>query len=253
MTQQDKAEIFQSLHASGRPLILYNAWDAGSARIVAEAGAPAIATGSWSVAAAHGYADGEALPLELALANLRRIVAAVEVPVTIDLEKGYGADPDEVGRSVSKVIEAGAIGCNIEDSRPGGEGVVPMAEQAQRVRGAARAAEEAGMSFFINARVDLFLRTPAGHEDVFDEALERARAYIEAGASGIFLPALAEEGLIGRFCEACPKPVNIMAMPGAPSADRLAALGVARISHGPWPYRNAMKRLEEEARAIYGS
>ena len=252
MDQQSKAELFQSLHVPGEPVILFNAWDAGSAKVVAEAGAKAIATGSWSVAAAFGYADGEALPLDLALSNLERIVASVDLPVSLDLERGYGKDEEEVGRSVAAVISAGAVGCNIEDSRPAGAGFVDIPEQARRLRAARKAADAAGISFYINARIDLFLRSPAtDHDDaLLDEALGRAEAYIDAGGSGIFLPGLADERLIERFCGACPKPVNIMAAP-ALTSERLAALGVARISHGPGPYRVAMKALAEGARAVY--
>jgi 2-methylisocitrate lyase-like PEP mutase family enzyme len=253
MDQRAKAEHFEALHVPGDPVILFNAWDAGSARVVAEAGAKAIATGSWSVAAAFGYPDGEAIPIELAIANLRRIIAAVELPVTLDLERGYGGNAAELGRSVAAVIEAGAVGVNIEDSRAGGAGLVETAEQAERLRAARSAAEAAAMPFYLNARIDLFLRAPASDHDeaLLDKALERAAAYLDAGGSGIFVPGLADERLIARFCERCPAPVNVMAAPGAPTAERLRALGVARISHGPWPYRHAMKALADEARAVY--
>ena len=255
MDQQAKAELFEALHVPGTPLILFNAWDAGSAKVVVDAGAKAIATGSWSVAAAHGFPDGEAIPLELVLTNLERIVAAVDLPVSLDFEKGYSEDPEAVGRHVAAIIAAGAIGCNIEDSSRSGAGLAAMDEQAERLRAARAAADAARIGFYINARVDLFLRTPAaGHDQkLLDQALERASAYLGAGSSGIFVPALADEGLIERFCAACLRPVNILAGPGVPSAERLASLGVARISHGAGPYRLAMKALADEARAIYAS
>ena len=254
MTQQDKAEVFNALHFAGRPLILFNIWDAGSAKAVAQAGAGAIATGSWSVAAAHGYPDGEALPLDLALANLARIVAAVDLPVSVDLERGYGDDPAAVGRTIAQAIDAGAIGCNLEDSKDG-HGFYNIREQSERLRAAREAAEGAGLRFFINARVDLFLRSPASAHDreLLEQALARAAAYAETGASGIFVPGLADSALIGAFCEACPKPVNIMAAPGVPPAKQLSALGVARISHAGGPYRRAIRFLEDEARAIYSA
>jgi methylisocitrate lyase len=252
MSQQDKADLFNALHHAGKPLILFNAWDAGSAKAVAQAGASAIATGSWSVAAAHGYPDGEALPLDLALANLARIVAAVDLPVSVDLERGYGDDPAAVGQTVAQAIAAGAIGCNLEDSTAG-DRLCDVREQAERLRVARRAAEGAGLRFFINARIDLFLRSPGPTHDrgLLEQALKRAAAYAEAGASGIFVPGLADSALIGEFCEACPKPVNIMAVPSVPTAEELSALGVARISHAAGPYRRAMKFLEDAARAIY--
>ncbi|MDP8913051.1 MAG: isocitrate lyase/phosphoenolpyruvate mutase family protein [Pseudomonadota bacterium] len=252
MIQQDKAELFNALHLAGKPLILFNVWDAGSAKVVAQAGARAIATGSWSVAAAHGYQDGEKLPLDLALANLARIVAAVDLPVSVDLERGYGDDAAAVGRTVAQAIAAGAIGCNLEDSKDEHR-FYDTREQSERLRAARGAAEAAGLRFFINARVDIFLRSPASAHgrDLLEQALERAAAYAEAGASGIFVPGLADSALIAAFCEACPKPVNIMAAPGVPPTDQLSALGVARISHAGGPYRRTMKFLEDAAREIY--
>ena len=249
MAESGKVEegAFNALHVPGDPLILYNVWDPGSARAVAAAGARAIATGSWSVAAAYGFPDGEEMPLDLVLANARRIVSAVEVPVTIDLVRGYGEAPSEIADTLRKLAETGAAGCNIEDSLADGSGLSDVSEQAERLR----AAKAAAPSLFINARVDLFLRTgPESHDSsLLEESLVRAAAYVEAGADGIFVPALANETLIGRLCESCPKPVNILVYPGGPPAAAFAALGVARISHGPFPYRRAMALLEEAARA----
>jgi 2-methylisocitrate lyase-like PEP mutase family enzyme len=251
MTQAEKARLFASLHVPGRPVILYNAWDAGSARIVAEAGAKAIATGSASVAAAHGFHDAEALPLELALGNAARVVEAVELPVTIDFEGAYSANPEEGAANVARLAETGAVGCNFEDQVIGGEGLHPVAAQAARIR-AIRAA--VGPDFFINARTDIFLKAkPDAHDAAMVEAaLDRAGAYAEAGASGFFAPGLADLGLLERLCAAAPLPVNFMAFPGAPTAPEVAATGVARISHGPFPYRLAMKALREAAEGIYG-
>jgi methylisocitrate lyase len=251
-TQRDKADSFRALHATGTPLVLFNAWDAGSARAVADAGANAIATGSWSVAAANGFADGEQLSLAFALDNLRRIVAAVPaLPVTIDLESGYGDAPDAVARTVAAAIEAGAIGCNLEDSFPADGSLRDIAVHAARLAAARDAADAAGLPFFINARTDVFFQRPAAAHDaaMADAALERARAYADAGASGLFVPGVVAEALIARIAEASPLPVNVMAMPGAPSRKRLAELGVARISHGPGPYRGAMQWLTEAAKA----
>jgi 2-methylisocitrate lyase-like PEP mutase family enzyme len=250
MDQSDKARLFASLHKPGDPIILYNAWDAGSARVIAEAGAKAIATGSYSVAAAHGCFDAEALPPDLALANAERIVATVDLPVTIDFEGAYAADPDAAGRNVGRLAATGAIGCNFEDQVIGGEGLHPIPFQAERIR-AIRAA--VGPDFFINARTDIFLKAPRETHDaaMADEALGRGRAYADAGASGLFLPGLIDESLIERACRASPLPVNIMNMIGAPPASRLAELGVARISHAGGPWRVAMRALKEAAEAIY--
>ncbi|TAK39073.1 MAG: isocitrate lyase/phosphoenolpyruvate mutase family protein [Lysobacteraceae bacterium] len=254
MQATELARQFQALHIPGNPLILFNAWDVGSARAVADAGARAIATGSWSVAAAHGYEDGERIPLELAMANLRRIVAALPLPVTVDLETGYGAAPQVVADTVADAIEAGAVGCNLEDSFAADGSLRRAEEQAARLAAARKVADKAGLAFFINARTDVFFQKPADAHDaaMVDAALERARAYADAGASGLFVPGLVSETLIERLVKESPLPVNIMASAAAPARVRLAELGVARISHGPGPYRGAMRWLTDAAIGAMG-
>jgi 2-methylisocitrate lyase-like PEP mutase family enzyme len=248
--QVTKAQSFKALHVPGNPLILFNVWDAGTAKAVAASGAKALATGSWSVAAAHGFEDGEHMPFDLALANLERITATTDLPVTIDLESGYGANPDEVGSTVARALQAGAIGFNLEDSARETGPLRAISEQAARLKGARRAAERLSIPAFLNARTDVFLIAQAdAHEGLIEEALERARAYADAGADGFFVPGLVNETLIARVVEGSPLPVNIMANASAPSAARLAEVGVARISHGPGPYRMMMKALENAARA----
>ncbi len=251
MTDQvTKATTFKALHVPGQPIILFNVWDAGSAKAVAASGAKALATGSRSVAAAHGFDDGEYMPFELAIANLERIVAATDLPVTIDLESGYGANPEEVGATITRAIRAGAIGYNIEDSTRETGPLREISDQAARLKGVRAAADRLGIPAFLNARTDVFLVASADqHESLVATALERARAYADAGADGFFVPGLADERLIARVVEGSPLPVNIMASAKAPSAARLAELGVARFSHGPGPYRMAMKALEDAARA----
>ncbi len=190
--QASKAQAFRALHVPGKPLVLFNVWDAGSAKAVAGAGAKALATGSWSVAAAHGFADGERIPLDLALGNLARIVGATALPVSVDIESGYGKTPDEVGRTVARTLEAGAIGCNLEDSFPEDGTLRDIGQQAERIRHARRAAEAAGIAYFINARTDVFFQKSSGKPDaaMLEEAIARAKAYSDAGASGIFAPGL---------------------------------------------------------------
>jgi 2-methylisocitrate lyase-like PEP mutase family enzyme len=247
--QMTKAQTFKALHVPGRPIILFNAWDPGSAKAVAASGAKAIATGSWSVAAAHGFQDGEHMPLDLALANLERIVAATDLPVTIDLESGYGTTAGEVGASVARALQAGAIGCNLEDSSRETGPLREAADQAARLKNARNTAERLGIPAFLNARTDVFLIAPSdGHEGLVEDTLERARAYADASADGLFVPGLVNEKLIARVVAGSPLPVNIMASASAPPAARLAELGVARISHGPGPYRMMMKALENAAR-----
>ena len=248
MSQTDKARAFAALHVAGEPLILFNVWDAGSAKAVAGAGAKAIATGSASVAAAFGYDDAEGLPLELALANATRVVAAVALPVSIDFEGAYAVDPEGVAANVAKLAATGAVGCNFEDQVVGGDGLHPVALQARRIR-AIR--EAVGPDFFINARTDIFLKARLDSHDgaMVDAALERAHAYADAGASGFFVPLLSDLALLDRCCARSPLPINFMAWPGAPSARDVAGTGVARISHGPFPHKAAMQGLAEAAAA----
>lgn len=250
-TQNDKAQVFHALHRPGDPLVLFNVWDVGSANTVAATGAGAIATGSWSVAAANGFADGERLPLDLALANLRRIVGATDLPVTIDLESGYGDTANDVRRTVQATIDAGAIGCNLEDSHPANGSLRDVADQAGRLEQARGAADTAGFRFFINARTDVFFQKPTAEHagSMVTVALERARAYAAAGADGLFVPGLVDERLIAELVKASPLPVNIMAGTATPPLTRLAALGVARVSHGPGPYLAAMDFLKKAASA----
>ncbi len=250
--QTRKAEQFRALHVRGKPLVLFNIWDAGSARAIAASGAKAIATGSWSVANANGFADGERMALARVIDNLRSIVGATQLPVTIDLESGYGDTPEGVGETIGLAIDAGAIGCtNLEDSFPPDGRLRKTADQADRIRRARKMADAANTGFFINARTDVFFqRPPEQHDDAMVvEAVERARLYAEAGADGIFAPGLSDITLIARFAEKSPLPLNIMVGDTTPPLRVLAEHGVARVSHGPGPYLVLMKTLEEAARA----
>ena len=249
-TQHERATVFRDLHVKGDPVIVFNIWDPGSARVLQEIGANVIATGSWSVAVAHGFEDGEQMPLELALANLKRIVAAVDLPVTLDVEGGYGQSPAQVRATAEQVIDAGAVGINFEDQVVGGDDLYSLGDQCARISAIRAAADERDLPLFINARTDLFLKAdPADHGDHFDEAVRRARAYAEAGASGFFAPGLRDAKQIEKLCELAPLPVNIMVLDDTPPTRQLAALGVARISYGPGPYRQAMNALKEAGRS----
>jgi 2-methylisocitrate lyase-like PEP mutase family enzyme len=250
MDQKERAELLQKLHVKGSPVIFFNIWDAGGAKALEEAGAKAIATGSWSVAAANGFSDGQDLPIELALANAKRITAAVDLPVTIDFEGGYAEDIPQLKENIAAVIAAGAVGINFEDQIVGGEGLYSIERQSSRIRAVREAADEAGIAFFINARTDIFLKIlPAPDtEELVEQAAARARAYADAGASGFFAPGMRDPALIGKMCELSPLPVNIMVMGDTPSSKKMAELGVARISYGPGPYRQAMEFLKEGAK-----
>ena len=252
-SQTAKSEQFHRLHIKGDPLILFNIWDAGSAKAVAEAGAEAVATGSHSVAAANGYADGQELPLDCALGNIARIAASVDVPVSLDFEGGYTTDIGELARNIKLVIDAGAVGINFEDQIVCGEGLYSVEQQSERVAAVRTAADERNIPLFINARTDVFLKTyPGDHtREQLEEAIVRAEVYKTAGANGLFAPGLRDAEMIRELCDRSPLPVNIMVLPDAPSNAELAALGVARISYGPGPYRQMVEWLKGAAGAVY--
>jgi 2-methylisocitrate lyase-like PEP mutase family enzyme len=240
---------FAAQHVPGDPLLLYNIWDVGSAVAVAKAGAPALSTGSHSLAEAQGFPDGEGIPLNLFLEAIRRIVAAVEIPLSADFEGGFAADPAHLAEHSRLLAEAGAVGCNFEDQVIGGKGLHPIAEQARRVAAVA----ESGL--WVSARTDLFLHKYFAGENANDrallpEGLERAHAYAEAGAHSYFVPGVTDLDLIADICAAAPLPVHVINVEGVDRA-ALAQTGVARISWGPRPWIWAMQRLTEEAKAIY--
>lgn len=246
MSARERFERFAALHVPGDPVVLYNIWDVGSAKAVVAAGAKALATGSHPVADAAGFADGEGVPIDFALANAKRIAEAVELPLTVDFEGAYSTDPDEGGRNVARLAETGAIGCNFEDQVFGADHVHPFDLQCRRIK-AIRSA--VGDAFFINARTDLFLKVQEHDDSLVEHVIERGKGFADAGASGFFVPRLADPRQVEQIVRAVPLPLNLIAFPGAPPKAEWAAAGVARISHGPFPHRALMKQLEEAARA----
>jgi 2-methylisocitrate lyase-like PEP mutase family enzyme len=243
-----KFHDFAKLHVAGDPIVLFNAWDPGSAAAVAKSGAKAIATGSASVAMANGFGDGQEVPIELALANAERIVNAVELPVTVDFEGGYATDASGLTANARRLAATGAIGCNFEDQVVGSDRLYDIAEQARRI---AALREGVGSDFFINARTDLFLKAkPEAHDSALtDQAIERGRAYASAGVNGYFIPGLADLALVERITKAVNLPVNAMHLPGGPSRAAWASAGIARVSHGPFPFMAMQDWLTGEARA----
>jgi 2-methylisocitrate lyase-like PEP mutase family enzyme len=223
---QDKATAFHALH-QGSTLILPNAWDVASARIVEEAGAAAVATTSAGVAWSLGAPDGDRLGRDLAVELIARIAAAVSVPVTADIESGFADTPSGVGETIRRVIDAGAVGVNLED------GSLSADEHAQRVAAAREAADQAGVALYVNARTDVYLRGIGDPEGRLDLAIQRAAAYRAAGADGIFVPGVVDPDIVKALVAAIDVPLNVMAGAGAPPIPELAALGVARISVGP--------------------
>ena len=238
-------ETFAALHVPGDPVVLYNIWDVGSALAVVNAGAKALATGSHPVGDAAGFGDGQRVPLDFVFANARRIVDAVELPLTVDFEGAYSDDPEQGGENVRRLKETGAVGCNFEDQVVGGEGLHPLELQVRRIQ-AIRAA--VGSDFFINARTDLFLKTQTYDDALVSQAIERGKAFADAGASGFFVPRLADPAQIERVVREVPLPLNVIAFPGAPDKLVWASAGVARISHGPFPHRRLMAQLTDWAR-----
>lgn len=249
----EKAARFAELHVAGDPLLLYNAWDAGSAKAIVDAGAPALATSSWSMAEAQGYRDGEELPIDVAEQILARIAAAVDVPISVDFEGGYSEDNGQLADNATRLLGQGVIGINFEDRVVKGAGLYDLGRQADRITAIRAAAEQINLDVFINARTDLFLGQGRDPAQTVDEAIERAKAYAAAGASGFFIPGLQDEALIARICQEQALPVNVMVMDATPATSRLAELGVARISWGPIPYINAMAALQREAHELLSS
>lgn len=238
MNQPDRADAFRRMHQpdAGRILVLPNAWDAMSARLIEEAGARAIATTSAGVAWALGRTDGEGLTRDQMINAVERITRVVRVPVTADVERGYGdGTPEDAADTVRRVIGAGAVGINLEDA-PGPDGATLMDVDAQveRIAAAREAAGREGVALFINARVDTYLAQAGAPEGRFDETVRRAHAYTAAGADGIFVPGVADSETIRRLAATVGAPLNVMAGRGAgPTIAELQALGVARVSLGP--------------------
>lgn len=237
-TQHDRAVAFRALHDPAAPLRLLNAWDAGSAKVLAAAGAPALGTTSAGVAFALGRADGEQLTRAEMLTAVSAIAAAVDVPVSADLEAGFSVEPDGVGETVALALAGGAVGFNLEDGRADGT-LVALDEQLARLRAARAAVAAAGLPAFVNARTDAVWLGAGGE----DEAVARVRAYAEAGADGVFVPGAKDPALLARLVSVAGgagASLNVLAMRGLPAVRSLGGLGVARVSTGSGPARAAL-------------
>jgi len=252
-TQQQYAETFHGLHRKGDPLVLFNAWDAATAKAIAKT-SPAIATSSGAVASALGYADGEDAPFDTVTGLVSRITAAVSVPVSIDLEAGYGDTPDAAAKSATEILKAGAIGINIEDGLSGAKRQLVSPElHAAKIKAVRDAAQKFGIDLFINARTDPFLLKFGSPDQCLNEAARRAKVYADAGADGIFVPGLTDLALIEKFVQLTPLLVNIMVTQGVPEIPDLARAGVRRVSLGPWPMMAAMRVIGQAAAAVAAS
>jgi 2-methylisocitrate lyase-like PEP mutase family enzyme len=230
MDLKEAAEQLRALHSGPEPLVLPNAWDAASAKAVAEAGFAAVATTSVGVALALGWPDGEQIPPDEMFSGVARIARVVDVPVTADIEAGYGLSPDEI---VRRLLAAGAVGCNLEDTDHANNKTLRHAEQqAERLAAFKRAARAAGVNIVLNARTDVFLRQAPGGQPPIEEAIRRGRLYVEAGADSVFPIGAPDEGAIAALIDGIPAPINVIAgFRGAPEQLRLRELGVRRISY----------------------
>ena len=256
-SQADKATEFAALHVKGSPVIIYNAWDGGSANAITGAGAKAIATGDHPVGFAHGFGNDDfaEFTFDIYLPTIKEIAKRVgDLPFSVDINNGNELTGDQLAERVKTVIAAGAVGVNFEDSFSDGSGLQTIEEQAQRIATVRKAADEAGVALFINARTDIFAQADkADHANLLDEAVKRAEAYGAAGGNGFFVPGLFDLDLITELCRRVAMPVNIIRLPGAPSTKELAAAGVARVSYGPVPQMAMIEWLTKQASAALNS
>jgi len=254
VTQVDKAMQFRQLHRGPRALVLANVWDVASARIIQSAGFPALATTSAGIAFSLGYPDGQRIPREEMMARIGRIARAVTVPVSADIEAGYGPTPNDAARTTHELIEAGAIGMNLEDLS--GDSERPLLEVSvavEKIKAARLAAAQLRVPMVVNARTDVFMLAGGDARSKYDDALRRLTAYRDAGADCVFAPGVKDAETIARLVRDLQCPVNILAVPGIPSIPELEQLGVARVSMGSGPMRATLGLLIRIADEIKSS
>jgi 2-methylisocitrate lyase-like PEP mutase family enzyme len=254
VAQRQRGQDLLALHQPGNPVVLINVWDVVSARLIERSGARAIATTSAGIAWALGYPDGERIPRDEMLRVVERIARAVSVPVTADLEAGYGPRASDVADTVRLAIGAGAVGMNLEDcieGRGGGaERLLPIDAATERVVAARAAADATGVRFVINARTDVFLRNVGDLAARLGHAVERVNAYRAAGADSLFVPGVRDAETIGALAREIDGPLNVVVGPGTPSLGELGRLGVARISLGAGAMRAALGMLVRATTAL---
>ena len=253
MDQRAKAEALRELHVPGDPLLLLNAWDAASAVVIARAGARAIASSSAAAANALGYADGQQLTREQMLGAVAAIAGAVDLPVTADMEAGYGDEPEAAAATARGVVEVGAVGLNMEDLSDGDEDLLPIERFIAKIAAVRAVGDETGIPLVLNARTDVFLGQVGDPATRLERAVERGRAYLAAGADCIFVPGVIDPGVITALVQGIDGPVSVLAVPGSPPLTELKALGVARISTGSGPYRAALSLARKMAGEAYGA
>jgi 2-methylisocitrate lyase-like PEP mutase family enzyme len=250
---RNRADTLRALHTNGELLVLPNIWNPIGARVLAAKGYPAVATASAALAASLGYADGERIKRETLIDFLGRIARSVDVPVTADIEAGYGESMTDLEETVRQVIEAGVVGINLEDSRGHDHDLRPLDEQCRRIRAVRRAADKCGVPLVINARVDTFMaaKIQSGATPVA-ESVTRASAYSEAGADCIYPIGPGDEATVRALREKIAQPLNILAKPGAAPVSILRAIGVNRVSFGPFVFRSCLRTFVNIADSLKG-
>jgi 2-methylisocitrate lyase-like PEP mutase family enzyme len=246
----ERAERLRALHKGPRILVLPNAWDAATARLFEAEGFPAIATTSAGVAASLGYPDGGIVPTHEMIEAIARIVRAVRVPVTADIEHAYATAPGDVADVVLRVIAAGAVGINLEDCMPGCHELEPITLQTEKIAAIAKTAAKAGVRVVINARTDVFLRETGPPESRLAVAIDRGKAFLAAGADCVFVPGVRDRDTIAALVQGIAGPINVLAVKGTPPISELAALGVARVSVGSGPMRAALALVRDIGREL---
>jgi 2-methylisocitrate lyase-like PEP mutase family enzyme len=249
----EKAGHFRSLHHGTGVLLVANAWDVITARVLEDCGFPAVGTTSFGIARAHGFRDGENAALDVTLAMVRRMAAALTVPLTVDMEGGYGDSPRAVEEHAVRFIEAGAVGFNVEDGRS--DPAAPLGDperHAETVAALREASRRTGVPVFVNARTDVLWLGIGRGDAALDHALRRAEIYVAAGADGIFIPGLSAADQIAQAVRGVPRPLNVLASPAAPAVPALAALGVKRLSLGSGPVRACLGVLRGIGRELLG-
>ena len=252
--RRQKANAFRELHHTGKILVLPNVWDVASARVIEEAGFPAIATTSAGVAFSLGYPDGQKIAREEMLARVARIARAVKVPVTADVEAGYGGRPEDAAETARGVIEAGAVGLNLEDGTDDPQHpLVALTLQLEKIHAVREAALKSSVLLVLNARTDVYLAQVGAPELRYSETIKRVLAYRDAGADCVFVPGLRDPETIRQLVQDAKCPVNILAGPGFPSVQELEKLGVARVSLGSGPMRATLGLLQRMAQELKAS
>jgi len=250
--QRKRAERFRLLHRPGVPFVLGNAWDVASALVLEDAGFEAVGTSSAGLAASLGRVDAEAVALDELVQVVQRIARAIQVPLSVDVESGFGPRPQDVAVCAAKVLGAGAVGLNLEDALPGSAQLLPLRDAAERIAAARSTADGLGIPAVINARTDVFWRKVGPEERRLEEALQRLQAYVQAGADSVFVPGAQRRIEIARLAAQAGAPLNLLASQDLPPLGELARLGVARVSLGSAPMRAALTTLRRIGNELRG-